>query len=323
MIHLIKNWLRYLLAAAILVPLGFYLHKHWQRLEVLFTLSPIEILLLYLVSATAVINNSRINQLLLGALKTNTTLCEMFLLQNTARLLNFLPLKFGTLIRGKYLKLRYGLSYARYIAFFAYFNLFISAVAGLIALVGLTLEYGLTSLNNKILAALFLLLFLCSLFFLVIPLPIPTGSRKLPTLIRNILAGRKDMSQSVRTLLLCLAHLLGTFVLLAIRAKLIFQCIGQEIHPTGYLILAAVGYATHVLSFTPGALGIKEITLSASAAAIGVPLEIGILAAMLDRAIMLSWTIIIGGGCTILFWLRYPANFKTEPSPTVFSKRNQ
>jgi len=87
---------------------------------------------------------------------------------------------------------------------------------------------------------------------------------------------------------------------------------GVEIHPAGCLILGALGFVALLTSLTPGALGIREVILGAGAAVLGVPLEVGILAAMIDQAVILSYVFIVGGVCTIYLWRKEPADFKQK-----------
>ncbi|MBA7643169.1 hypothetical protein ES703_50888 [subsurface metagenome] len=85
---------------------------------------------------------------------------------------------------------------------------------------------------------------------------------------------------------------------------------GQNIHPAGYLVLGALGFVTMFVSLTPGSLGIRELVLGSGAIVLGIPLEVGVLAAMIDRAIALSWCFVIGGACTAWLWHKSPGDFK-------------
>ena len=101
-----------------------------------------------------------------------------------------------------------------------------------------------------------------------------------------------------------------SFVLTSIRLWIIFRGLGYEIDAEGYLVLGATGFAAAIMGLTPGALGIRELLLGGSSVMLGIPLEIGLTAAMFDRAIMLSWTFVVGGACTVWFWIKYPSDFR-------------
>ncbi|MCK4998562.1 MAG: hypothetical protein KAS23_03470, partial [Anaerohalosphaera sp.] len=89
------------------------------------------------------------------------------------------------------------------------------------------------------------------------------------------------------------------------------------------LVLGAVGFGSVVLGLTPGSLGIREVLLGSAAVVIGIPLEVGILAAMFDRAIMLSWTFVVGGSCALWLWREDPQDFKDASQSTGLKKQRQ
>ena len=68
------------------------------------------------------------------------------------------------------------------------------------------------------------------------------------------------------------------------------------------------------LSLTQGSLGIREAVLGAGAVVLGVPLEVGVLAAMIDRAVAISYSFVIGGGCSLWLWRKSPMDFKKVKS---------
>ena len=84
---------------------------------------------------------------------------------------------------------------------------------------------------------------------------------------------------------------------------------GVAVNNTGFLVLGALGYLVLFANFTPGALGIREVILGAGALVLGVPFEAGIAAALIDRAITLSWAFTIGGFSTLLIWFKSPGDF--------------
>jgi len=307
-----KKLLKNILAVVILYFLARYLSQHWQELKVLLKFGPVELLLLCVATALGTMNNSRINQLLLRALGTKAFFWDLVLLQNTTRLLNYVPMKAGTIFRGNYLKRRYGLSYTHYTAFFAYFTFLMTLAAAVVGFCGIIIVYGYSRVESKILIAFFLVLIIGSLFILFVPLPVPAATGRFSQLLRNFLMGRKNISRNAPVVGICLIHLLGTFVLSATRLGIIYHSMDMDIHPVGYLILGALGYASLILGLTPGALGIREVVLGAGAVAVGVPLQVGLLAAMFDRAIIISWTLVIGGLCTIWLWRRCPTDFKNS-----------
>lgn len=303
------TWIKNVLGIIIIIFLLWYLSRHWGKLKFLIRLSAAELLIIYLITFLGVLNSTYIIQSLLKTLKVRTFFWDMVLLQNATYLLNYVPMKFGTLFRANYLKRYYGLSYAHFGTFFVYLMLLMTATASIVGLVVLVAVYGVTGYERKVLAAAFLVLLAFSIFFAFVPLPIPTGSDKLSTVVRNFFAGRHQVTRSKRTLFICTAFLAGNFILSSVRLGIIYNSMGQNIHPAGYLVLGALGFVTTFVSLTPGSLGIRELILGSAAVALGIPLEVGVLAAMVDRAITLSWVFVVGSMCAGWLWHKSPASF--------------
>ena len=144
--------------------------------------------------------------------------------------------------------------------------------------------YGLAGYENKILATVFLITIIGSLCFLFIPLPIPKGQGRLMMALRNFLTGRSQISKEGKTIFITTVLLTINFFLTALRIGIIYDSLGQKVNAGGYLILGALGFVVLFIGLTPGALGIRELVLGSGALVLGVPLEVGILAAMVDRA---------------------------------------
>ncbi len=306
------KWIKNILGIIIVTFLLWYLSRHWGQIKVLLKLGPTELLTIYLITFLGILSGTYIVQCLLNTLKVKTFFWDMVLLQNAIYLLNYVPMKFGTVFRANYLKRHYGLSYAHFGAFSVYLTLLIAIAAATVGLVVLVTVYDIAKYETKILAVAFLSVLAFSFSFAFIPLPIPTGSGKLSTTIRNFLAGRRRVTGNKRVLFVCTAFFVGNFILASVKLGIIYNSMGQNIHPAGYLVLGALAYLTMFVNLTPGSLGVRELVLSSGAVVLGVPLEVGLLAAMVDRAIALSWSFVIGGACTAWLWHKSPVDFK-EP----------
>jgi len=306
------KWLKNILGLVILVFLLWYLVGHWQQLKVLLRLRAELLLVMYLLCFLSTLVSARVVQCLVSALKTKTEFWDMVWLNNAAMLLNYVPMKFGTLFRANYLKHHYGLAYSHFASFFLYITFLMAATSTALGLAILVSVYGLASYESKILAGVFAGAIIGSLIFLLVPLPEPKGKGRLSTALRAFLAGRKQMAKGKKTILAAVAFLAVNFLITACRLAIIYHSMGKDIHPAGYFILGALGFVVLFISLTPGSLGIRELVLGAGAVALGVPLEVGLLAAMVDRAISISYIFVVGGGCALSLWRKSPADFKKQ-----------
>jgi uncharacterized membrane protein YbhN (UPF0104 family) len=308
----VGKWLKNILALIILGFLLWYLAKHWEQLKAMLKLSPGRLFVIYCLWFLLSLTSARVVQCLLNALKTKTGFWDMVRLHNATILLNYAPMKFGTLFRANYLKRHYGLSYAHFATFFLYIAFLMTAMAAIIGLAVLLTIYGLGRYENKVLAVVFAITIVGSLLFLFVPLPIPAGKGRLSSTLRNFLMGRRRVSKERKTILIAVAYLVVNFFLAAARLWIIYNSMGKSIHVGGYLILGALDFVVLFIALTPGSLGIRELVLGFGAVVLGLPLEVGILAAMIDRAIIISYAFVAGGVCTVWLWRKSPADFKEQ-----------
>lgn len=306
------KWLKNLLGLVIIVFLLWYLAEHWQDVKALLKLNGFELAVIYFVCLIGILNSAVVVMTILRPMGIRALFFDMVLLQNAGLLLNYVPMKFGTLFMANYLKRHYKLKYSHYGTFAIYLTLILSAVASLTGIIVMVSVYGTGDYQRQILTAVFLACLFASCFLLFVPLPIPKGSSKLAVVLRDFLTGRGTLTRDVKVLLSVEVLLLFNFVLAAVRLAVIYYSMGVYIHPAGFLVLGVLGYITMFVNITPGALGIREAVLGAGAVVLGVPLEAGVTAALIDRAIALSWAFVVGGACAGWLWHKSPADFRKD-----------
>ena len=316
------KWLKNILCVTVICFLLWYLVNHWEDLKALFKLSPKQIFLMCCIWFLIALINARAVQYLLNALKTKTDFWDMVKLHHASLLLNYVPMKFGTVFRANYLKRRYGLAYAHFLTFFSYITFLMTALAAIIGLVVLLAIYGLSGYESKILAVVFALTLMSSLLFLFVPLPIPKGQGRLSTILRNFLSSRSQVSKEWNTIFIITALLCINFLFDAGRLWIIYSSMGKNIHPGGYLMLGALGFVVLFIGLTPGSLGIRELVLGFGAVVVGIPLEVGVLAAIIDRAVIIIYVFITGGICTAWLWHKSPADFKEQQDSSTPQENN-
>ncbi len=306
------KWLKNILAVIVLSCLIWYLMAHWQLLKELLRLNPKHLLILFCLLFLVRLTTSCAVQSLLAALSIKTRLRDMFWLQNATLLLNYAPMKFGTIFRANHLKRHYGLAYSHFATFYLYILFLMTATAATVGMIVLVTVYTLNGYESKIMAMIFLITILSSLVFLFVPLPIPAGQRRFIAIIRNFLTSRAGIAKQRKTILVSTVLLAVNYLLTALRIGIIYHSMGIDVHPAGFLVLGALGFVTLFISITPGSLGIREFVLGAGAVVLGLPLEVGVMAAMIDRAILISYAFTVGGGSTLYLWCKSPADFKQQ-----------
>lgn len=304
------KWIKHILGIAILAFLIWYIAGHWQSVKALLKLNALELVIIYFVSFVGTFNSAVVVMAILSPMGVKTLLVDMIILQNARTLLNYVPMKFGTLFMANYLKRHYGLRYSHFGIFSVFLTLLLSVAACLTGLLAMILVYGLGSVQKQILAGVFLVYLIASVFMIFIPLPAPKGSSKLAVLFREFLLGRSAVTKNKRSLFTAAVFLLFNFIITAVRLAIIYHNMDIKVHPAGFLVLGALGYIIMFVNLTPGAIGIRETVLGAGAVVIGIPLEAGITAALIDRAIAISWAFVVGSICAGWLWHKSPADFE-------------
>jgi uncharacterized membrane protein YbhN (UPF0104 family) len=288
------------------------LATHWDQLGALLELTASQLFWMYFLTLlTKVVWALTVRQIL-GVLDTKTKFLDIFWLQNAASLLNFAPMKFGTLFQANYLKRHYGLPYTHFAGFFLYATFLMVATATSVGLAVLIGVYGLEGYESKILALVFAASATGSLALLFVPLPQPKGKGRLSTILRGFLGSRVQICKEAKTILVSAALLIMNFLLYAGRIGIIYHSMGKDLHPCGYLVLGGLGFVVLFIGLTPGGLGVREIVLPSGAVALGIPFEVGVLAALIDRAIDTSYLFVVGGACALWLWRKSPADFKSR-----------
>jgi len=308
----VQKWIKHILGVLILVFLLVYLVQHRQDLNALLKLSADQLIIMYLLCFMISVAGVPVVRSLLDALATETGFADMLILNNAALLLNYAPMKFGTVFRANYLKRHCNLSYAHFATFFLYITFLMTLIAAAVGLAVLGGVYGLAGYESKILAGIFVVTIIGSLIFLLIPLPTPKGDGRISTMLRTFIDGRSQISKQRKAVVIAIVFVVITFVLTALRIGIIYHSMGREIHPAGYLILGGLGFVVLFISITPGSLGIRELVLSCGAVVLGMPLEVGILAAIIDRAVTACYAFTAGGVCTLWLWYSSTKNFQKE-----------
>jgi len=89
--------------------------------------------------------------------------------------------------------------------------------------------------------------------------------------------------------------------LYAVRLYVAFWGLGIDVPLTACGVMAIGGVLTSFISLTPGTLVIQEAVAAFVAVAFGVTFQVALAAAVLDRAIDLTWSITVGSVLTFLF----------------------
>lgn len=243
-------------------------------------------------------------QSMLHAIGARTRYGEMFLLHNAAYLLNLLPAKAGTVLRATYLRTHHDVSFPRFGVFALALTLLTTFVTAAVGLVSLLAVYGVERFANRVFAALLAVCMVGTLLILLVPVPVPAWSGRVGRALRELLGSRRRLLRRPLGLLRPTGWLLAVYLLGALRLGVIYAGLGLHAHPGGLLLLGALGQISLLVNLTPGGLGVRELLVGSGAAVLGVPVEAGLLAALIERAVGLGWAVVVGMPSAAWVWRR-------------------
>lgn len=287
-----------------LAAVAFLLVFAWNRrdeLEAAFRASTTELIALFALVAIGNAMNALEYGLLYRASGVGIGHVENWAVFSAGQLGNYLPMQAGTIYRFRYLKVVHNLRYAANASNLALnfvITLASTAVCGLVGVIGIaaTGERRISWIMLGIFAAL-LTIALAAAF-----LPMPRVLRprdgregRAASAWREFHRGWEALRRDPRTGLLVLLIDSSKLVLLAVRFEIAFELLGVDAPLWLYLVLGPIAALMGMIAFTPGALGLRELAVGGAAAAMGYSVPTGLLAATIDRGVMLCVTLVLGG----------------------------
>lgn len=289
------------LALLLLAGCVAYVASNEQRLRDLQRLDAATLAAAWATVLLSITASARLFQLVLARVGTRAGFGDMMLLQNASTVLALVPLKGGSVFRAVYLRQRYGLDVERLGIFFVFLLLLSLGVTSLLAAIVLVSTGEGLGGRRGALAALLVAMALAALLAAVVPPP---------QLMRRwaFVARLDELRRSAITRLDHWVRPAGwvivQFAVAAVRIAVLYRGLGIALTAPEALVLAALGNAALIVAITPAALGVRELVLGGGAVALGLSMEVGLLVALIERAIVLAWALVIGLPATVVVFNR-------------------
>lgn len=286
----IGRWASGVLGALLLAAAVAYLVAHPESLRRLGDVGAGALAAVYAIGLVGTLVVARMVQRVLASLGTRARYQDMVLLQNAAAALGFVPLKGGAVLRAVYLNRRYGVDYARLAVMLLFLALVMMGASSLLAAGALAAARPGAPGTLPVIAVL-LLLALAAAAAIALPVPRFLARRPLVARLAEVrrlpIAAPSDWAEPV-------GWVVVHFLLVALRLLVLYRELGVGLGLPEALVLAALGNAATLLAATPAGLGVREVALGGGAVALGVPLEIGLLVALIERAVNVTWGLVVG-----------------------------
>jgi len=295
-----KKFFNYIYFLFILIILIFiYLFTRNNFDFVLETINKISIFDFFLLSISTIItitlNGNKI-EILTRYYKLKLKFKEWFGLSVVTTMGNYLaPFGSGMLLRGVYLKKKYGFSYKNFITTLATSYLTSFLLYSFIGIMITIIIYYQYNLFNTIFFLIFLITFLSCLGIMVLSPKIKNKKNKFLNKFEQIINNWKKMKKNYRLLIRLTLNDFFSLLNYSIRIFLAFYILGDKIPFISSVLISLVTLFSLIIGLTPASIGVKEALIAYSTTVIGKSFGLGIAVATIDRIIALIYVFFLGG----------------------------
>jgi uncharacterized membrane protein YbhN (UPF0104 family) len=234
------------------------------------------------------------DRLLFGAEGHVLRISDLLWLNSTQLALNYLPLKAGTFSAAGFLLTRFRVSIRGYAVVTVQqylLNALAAASLGAAAVWGSSAR---TTENAAIASACFLGIALASLGLLTVPVPIGILPKPLAEKLSGVDPGRLAMLRKPSTrATVTLGLTVAVCIASALRMSVVFGIVTPGVGTSDALVISALVMLSPIVAITPAGLGITEALVGLAAVLVGQPGQVGVVAATIDRAVVLVLAAIV------------------------------
>lgn len=209
---------------------------------------------------------------------------------------NYLPMRAGAIVRARYMKAVHGFGYTRSGSIFGIRVVLMTTASGLLGLVGCVgvwLDGG--RLSIELLLVFSGLLAICSVAFFRRPVGVQSDKTLLARTYTEFVSGFAALRNHPRNSLLELGLMLVQYGMLAVRFWLSMGALNAGASLWLLLVMAALAGLSSFIALTPGNLGVREALMGYVTVATGHDFDTGVFAGALDRLVVLTMVLVLGG----------------------------
>lgn len=235
--------------------------------------------------------------------RVNISMWESFGLSAVNTMANFYISKSGIAAKGLYLNRRHQFPYAQFISTVAG-NYVISLVTqGIMGLILYLWFLRGSALRFELLLA-FVGFTLAGLAPLVVPRLKISSTHRVWSKVQSVIDGWQELRTHRMTLLVLVLLNVSYVVVGGFRLFVSYRALGYAVDLLPCLVMSPISALTVVLSFTPGAVGIRQALVGYSSELLGVGLTHGVVASTVDHAVGTLWIFVVGLTFTNWIWAR-------------------
>jgi uncharacterized membrane protein YbhN (UPF0104 family) len=299
------RWLENAFAGLILLAFSWYLWNHRAEFLQVLDVSWFDLTLIGVAVALGWLVNAAQTYVLYRAEELNLGFAENFVLAAAAAFGNYLPLRIGSLIRVRYLKVVHGLGYVRSGSLFGVRLVLMVLASAALGLAGTFWAWaGGAPLSAELVAAFSLLALLSGGAFTGWTRLRSTGSGMLARVWNDFLDGFDTLRTRPRVSLIVLVLVVLQYLLLSIRFLVSMRAVQGDPSLAVLLLFGAFVGLSSFVAITPGGLGVREALMGYVTLATGRDFASGVFAGAVDRSVQLLFVVTLGGLGYLFVWWR-------------------
>lgn len=218
---------------------------------------------------------------------------DSFLLTAVAMLLNYFPFSAGSAARAVALQQKHSLHYASYLSALvisALVNAQVAAAVGFAMCLAILPE----GASHASVVAIFGAATAGGTLAMLAPTSyVPGGDSFVARHVRRLVEGLRLIRGRGGLLVLILTSA-AKLLFNTLRLWLCFRALGVTLPAAHVALLGSAAVMISLVNLVPGNLGLRELLVGALSGAMGFPPQLGMAAATLDRAVIISYTFVVG-----------------------------
>lgn len=297
--------LGHLISLALVASLIYYIYSKWDIFVASANISWRHVVVIILCVFLGWGTNAITVMYLLRLERIQINFREILLVQLTAMLVNYLPMRIGSMLRFYYFKKIHGLEYSRMGGLTALRILFLVTITGFLGFISLA---GLKIINQTegyILSVIFAGMLCIPIMLWILPIRLRNfPENHLGRLTNNFFSGFAKIRAKPRLAILLLWLTLCQFAILSARLFFSFDAMQVQLSPWILLLLAPISFLLSFLKISPGNIGLREWIIAFLSLLAGYQFENAIFAGTLDSTVTMACTFIFGPVASWFVWLR-------------------
>lgn len=298
----VASLLRAAIGFLIIAALGFVLYRDRQNFIAALVMSVGDLVLISAFTLLGWLVNTLMFVRMLRPLHVQLPFTQMLAINTVAGLLNYLPLRAGTLYRARSFKVLTGLPYSQFASVLAINFLLMTASAGLVGAASMAIYLHSHPSGSVALLVAFVLMIAAPILAVLVRLPGMPAKGRWGGVWNNLVYAREQIIGELGLCAVVLACYIVMFACAAMRFIGGYHAAGAPISLDAALILGSTNVLAAIISFTPGGLGIQEFVAAGVGTTVGIPAATGIIAVAAVRAVIVCWYVILG--IPMMVWLR-------------------